>query len=589
MIETIRNGDSHDLTNNNVSNEQDGSLDQEIMDNKAQKHKNKTNENKKKKRRRKKKILQSSSITEAIPAKRLPEDVQIEYISANVLDENDPLYKEFSRVFNKFASAEELTRDKSEEQQAQQEQQQQQLTIADIASMETSLDSKEIDKLKPMSRKARKKAKQMEISELKKTAKRPDVVEMHDVTAQDPKLLVYLKSIKNTVPVPQHWSQKRKYLQGKRGIEKPPFQLPDFIRDTGIQQARDAQQQKEDQKKSKQKARERIRPKLGAIDIDYSILRDAFFKYQTKPKLTTIGDLYYEGKEFRVKKGVNEFKPGVLSERLKQALGMPPGAPPPWLINMQKYGPPPSYPKLRIPGLNAPIPEGASYGYNPGGWGKLPVDLTGKPIYNLYFDNETNPELQKEKEEDIYRATHVKHWGDIEYIEEEEEEEVQEEEERKAEEVLTASVEIPAASAAQAKTVLPSTGIPRPPSPPTTVLPSLEPPEEINIRKIAPPAPESPKALYQVLEEQKISALASGGIMGSTHTYVFPTRAHSEAAISINPDKLDNLEEELLKKQTSVLQESKQAFTISKEAQEEEESKKRKRKDKEKKKKKIKF
>ena len=31
--------------------------------------------------------------------------------------------------------------------------------------------------------------------------------------------------------------------------------------------------------------------------------------------------------------------------------------PPPWLIAMQRYGPPPSYPNLKVPGLNAPIPE----------------------------------------------------------------------------------------------------------------------------------------------------------------------------------------------------------------------------------------
>src|SRR5690606_41606489 len=55
-----------------------------------------------------------------------------------------------------------------------------------------------------------------------------------DVTARDPTLLVYLKSYRNTIPVPRHWSQKRKYLQGKRGIEKPPFELPDFIASTGI-------------------------------------------------------------------------------------------------------------------------------------------------------------------------------------------------------------------------------------------------------------------------------------------------------------------------------------------------------------------
>jgi hypothetical protein len=63
------------------------------------------------------------------------------------------------------------------------------------------------------------------------------------------------------------------------------------------------------------------------------VLHDAFFKYQTKPKLTHHGDLYHEGKEFKVK--LREMKPGVLSQELKDALGMPEGAPPPWLINMQ--------------------------------------------------------------------------------------------------------------------------------------------------------------------------------------------------------------------------------------------------------------
>ncbi|XP_015767694.1 PREDICTED: splicing factor 3B subunit 2-like [Acropora digitifera] len=53
---------------------------------------------------------------------------------------------------------------------------------------------------------------------------------MHDVTAQDPKFLVFLKSCRNTVPVPRHWCFKRKYLQGKRGIVKPPFELPEFIK-----------------------------------------------------------------------------------------------------------------------------------------------------------------------------------------------------------------------------------------------------------------------------------------------------------------------------------------------------------------------
>jgi splicing factor 3B subunit 2 len=90
-----------------------------------------------------------------------------------------------------------------------------------------------------MSNKARKKLMQINIAVLKQTVrravytcardlclsciscvcvvqvKRPEVVEVHDVTAADPKLLVYLKSLPHTVPVPRHWSAKRKYLQAR--------------------------------------------------------------------------------------------------------------------------------------------------------------------------------------------------------------------------------------------------------------------------------------------------------------------------------------------------------------------------------------
>lgn len=66
---------------------------------------------------------------------------------------------------------------------------------------------------------------------------------------------------------------------------------------------------------------------------------------------------YYEGKEFET--SLKEKRPGDLSPELVDALSIPPLAPPPWLISMQRFGPPPSYPTLRIPGLNAPIPEGS--------------------------------------------------------------------------------------------------------------------------------------------------------------------------------------------------------------------------------------
>ena len=53
--------------------------------------------------------------------------------------------------------------------------------------------------------------------------------------------------------------------------------------------------------------------------------------------------------------------------------------------SIRRYGPPPSYPNLKIPGLNAPIPDGTSFGYHAGGWGKPPVDEKGKPLYGDVF------------------------------------------------------------------------------------------------------------------------------------------------------------------------------------------------------------
>jgi splicing factor 3B subunit 2 len=97
-----------------------------------------------------------------------------------------------------------------------------------------------------------------------------------------------------------------------------------------------------------------------------------------RPSLTGHGDTYYEGKDEEFGDGMggaggSKFVSGVLSNRLKLALGIAEDAssgvtsslPPPWLFNMQRYGPPPSYPRQKIPGLNAPIPAGAEFGYHP--------------------------------------------------------------------------------------------------------------------------------------------------------------------------------------------------------------------------------
>ena len=71
--------------------------------------------------------------------------------------------------------------------------------------------------------------------------------------------------------------------------------------------------------------------------------------------MTKHGEMYFEGIENEVTD--TNFKPGRISKDLSAALGIPEGAPPPWIMNMQRYGPPPAYPNLKIPGVNIPIPE----------------------------------------------------------------------------------------------------------------------------------------------------------------------------------------------------------------------------------------
>ena len=235
-----------------------------------------------------------------------------------------------------------------------------------------------------LSNRQRKKLNRMTVATLKSMVKHPEVVDLHDPDSKDAELLVYLKSYRNTVPVPGHWILKRKYLSAKRGIEKSRYVLPSYIENTGVAIQREAYLAEEAKKSRKQKQREKIRPRMGKVSLNLQELYNAFFVHQTKPDNMSIhGDIYYEGKEYEINK--SKFKPGHISARLREALGMSPLnsplgnaaiEPPPWLYKMQQYGPPPSYPNLRIPGVNAPIPVhlGAQYGTQPNQWGKPPQD-----------------------------------------------------------------------------------------------------------------------------------------------------------------------------------------------------------------------
>ena len=153
------------------------------------------------------------------PAPPKKENVVVEYVSAAY--DADAAASLFKDVFAKFASAEELTTDQVEE-------------VVE-KPLEEKADDVEEDEApeKRLSRKQRKAMSRMTVAELKQVVARPEAVEAHDVTASDPRLLVFLKSYRNTVPVPRHWCHKRKFLQGKRGVEKKPFQLPEYIAQTG--------------------------------------------------------------------------------------------------------------------------------------------------------------------------------------------------------------------------------------------------------------------------------------------------------------------------------------------------------------------
>lgn len=195
-----------------------------------------------------------------------------------------------------------------------------------------------------------------------------------------------------------------------------PFKLPEFIESTGIGKMRE--QSGDKNKTMKQKMRERMQPKMGKIDIDYSVLHDAFFKHQQKPKLTSHGDLYYEGKEYEIR--MKPYKPGRLSPDLRGALGIPENSPPPWLINMQRYGPPPAYPNLKVPGVNAPLPESANYGF-----GRLFIDEKGFTVYaDCHGLNKAVYERRQLKQE---------YWGAVREVEEEDEDEDEYEDEEEEE------------------------------------------------------------------------------------------------------------------------------------------------------------
>jgi splicing factor 3B subunit 2 len=306
--------------------------------------------------------------------------------------------------------------------------------------------------------------------------------------------------------------------------------LPDFIQNTGITELRGTVAEDEDGQNAKQKNRSRVAPKMGAIDVDYRTLHDAFFKHQTKPKsLTQFGDVYYEGKELEVK---TDIKPGgPLSNALREALGMASeSSPPPWLLNMQRYGPPPSCASLKIPGLNAPLPNSdCQYGYHPGGWGKPPLDQYGRPLYGGNpFDppgSSGGRELDGNGLVTSDGKTVAKaEWGSLPtgYLEADEESEEEESSDEEMDESEEEAEEGEEGAGDGIESILP---------PPSSTAP-------VDLRK--QPGDETPldfapaKQLYQVIDQTKASAdQQAGAVFTSDVAYVVPGTGAAATAATV--------------------------------------------------------
>ena len=307
-------------------------------------------------------------------------------ISTMNKNNNLEISEEMKEVFDKFEKTIEnqqkkidsLTKEKTEEPIGQKKVEKKE---------EKDESSSEYDNLnlEEESRKKRKRRKKEEgketLADLKSKAPYPEVVEPWDTNANDPELLIHFKCMPNTVPVPIHWAQNGKYLQSQRGKVRKPYNLPDYIEATGISRLRLIEIPVHIT--LQQKTRRRMRPKLGRTDIDYQILYDAFFKYQTKKRLTKLGEIYYEGKEFD--KRMRKYKPGKISKNLRAALGISGTTIPPFVQNMQRYGPPPAYPFLKIPGVNIPDDDSSALA-TPGLWEEPDFRYTKEFIWNFDTD-----------------------------------------------------------------------------------------------------------------------------------------------------------------------------------------------------------
>ena len=141
--------------------------------------------------------------------------VEIEVVAANPLDElerDDPAYQEFASIFARFSSAseDETTTDVEMSDQVEVKPDP---AASSALSGDDSDDEGQGDKAPKISNRKKRQLRRLNIAALKQIVKRPDLVEIHDCSSSDPLLVLHMKGYRNSVPVPRHALQRRKYLQ----------------------------------------------------------------------------------------------------------------------------------------------------------------------------------------------------------------------------------------------------------------------------------------------------------------------------------------------------------------------------------------
>lgn len=139
------------------------------------------------------------------------------------LDELNPLFEQFKDVLSKFEQS-------NKEDPATKEPDKGEIYYSD----DNEIPEEDENTAPKLSKKARKAQNKLSIAELKALVRKPETVDWTDTSAPDPRLLVAIKSHRNVVPVPTHWSLKREYLSSKRGVEKPPSRCPSSFKKLGL-------------------------------------------------------------------------------------------------------------------------------------------------------------------------------------------------------------------------------------------------------------------------------------------------------------------------------------------------------------------